>query len=208
MQEKVGLLLQLKDVIEEEELEATLRYNNEIEEVEPVNSRLNRYAFEQKIAIEDMTKDMLNYGVIQNSNSPYASPIVLFREDYVEYLSHVMASDRVHTDAKKVQAVRDWLVPQNIEQLRSFLSFIGYYIRFYYVVIVETNVFGDDIGAILMQDGHPLAYISKALCPKNQALSTYEKVLRAILFAIKHWSHYLSPRHFMIKIDHKSLKPC
>lgn len=57
-----------------------------------------------------------------------------------------------------------------------------------------------------MQEGHPLAFISKALYPKNQALSTYENELLAIPFAIKQWSHYLQSRHFVIKTDHKSLK--
>lgn len=31
------------------------------------------------------------------------------------------------------------------------------------------------IGAVLQQGGHPIAYVSKALGPKNQGLSTYEK---------------------------------
>ena len=33
--------------------------------------------------------------------------------------------------------------------------------------IVETDAFGRGIGAVLMQGGHPLAYISKALSPKH-----------------------------------------
>ena len=41
--------------------------------------------------------------------------------------------------------------------------------------VLETDACKDGVGAILMQQGHPLAYLSKALCHKNQALSTYEK---------------------------------
>lgn len=41
--------------------------------------------------------------------------------------------------------------------------------------IVETNMSGSGIGAMLMLEGHPIAYISKALEPKQQALSTYER---------------------------------
>ena len=41
--------------------------------------------------------------------------------------------------------------------------------------VVETDACATGIGAVLMQQGHPLAYLSKALCHKYQALSTYEK---------------------------------
>lgn len=40
---------------------------------------------------------------------------------------------------------------------------------------IETNASAKGIGAVLQQEGHPIAYISKALGPKNQGLSTYEK---------------------------------
>lgn len=41
--------------------------------------------------------------------------------------------------------------------------------------IIETDASTKGIGAVLQQEGHPIAYISKALGPKNQGLSTYEK---------------------------------
>ncbi|XP_042013895.1 uncharacterized protein LOC121762165 [Salvia splendens] len=43
------------------------------------------------------------------------------------------------------------------------------------------------IGAVLMQDGHPIAFISKALSPKNKNLSVYDKELLAIVFAVTYW---------------------
>lgn len=57
-----------------------------------------------------------------------------------------------------------------------------------------------------MQNGRPLAFLSKALTPKHQGLSTYEKELFAIIYAVKKWSSYLNGHHFIIKTDHKSLK--
>ncbi|GJX72497.1 reverse transcriptase [Tanacetum coccineum] len=41
--------------------------------------------------------------------------------------------------------------------------------------VVETYALGKGIGDVLQQDGHPIAYLSKTLSPKHQALSTYEK---------------------------------
>lgn len=57
--------------------------------------------------------------------------------------------------------------------------------------------------AVLQQDGHPIAYISKAFGPRNQAFSLYEKELLAITFAVSKWRHYLEQGTFIIKTDHE-----
>ena len=72
--------------------------------------------------------------------------------------------------------------------------------------VVETDASNTRIGAVLMQEGHPLAYISKALSPKHQGLLVYEKELFVIVYAVTKWHHYLHGRHFNIKTDHQSLK--
>jgi hypothetical protein len=68
---------------------------------------------------------------------------------------------------------------------------------------VETNASGDGVGAVLMQDQHPIAYISKALGPKLHSLSTYEKEYVAVLLAVEQWISYLQLGEFTIGTDHK-----
>jgi hypothetical protein len=72
--------------------------------------------------------------------------------------------------------------------------------------VVETDACDIGIGAVLTQDGHPIAYMSKALSPKHKALSTYEKEFLVVLLALEKWRGYLLDRHFKIKTDHFSLK--
>jgi hypothetical protein len=70
---------------------------------------------------------------------------------------------------------------------------------------IESDACGTGVGAVLMQDGHPLAYISKALGPKSQGLSTYEKEYLAILLAVQQWRAYLQHSEFTIFTVQKSL---
>lgn len=69
---------------------------------------------------------------------------------------------------------------------------------------LETDASDCGFGAVLMQ-GHPVAYLSKQVCPKNQALSTYEKECMAIIMAVDKWRCYLQHKTFIIKTDHRSL---
>jgi hypothetical protein len=71
--------------------------------------------------------------------------------------------------------------------------------------ILETDACDRGIGAVLMQQGHPVAFLSKALGPKNQALSTYDKECLAILLAIDRWRSYLQHQKFTIRTDQRSL---
>jgi hypothetical protein len=56
---------------------------------------------------------------------------------------------------------------------------------------IETDACQSSVGVVLLQEGHPLAYVSKPLGPKTQGLSIYEKEYMAILIAIEQWRSYL-----------------
>jgi hypothetical protein len=51
---------------------------------------------------------------------------------------------------------------------------------------IEIDASDGGVGVVLMQNGHPLSFISKALGPRTRGLSTYEKEYMAILIAIDH----------------------
>lgn len=62
------------------------------------------------------------------------------------------------------------------------------------------------MGAILSQQNHPIAFFSKAFCPKLLCASTYIRELAAITSAVKKWRQYLLGHQFIILTDHRSLK--
>ncbi|GKD23091.1 putative mitochondrial protein [Tanacetum coccineum] len=72
--------------------------------------------------------------------------------------------------------------------------------------VIETDASDSGIGAVLQQQGHLIAYLSKALAPKHFSLSTYEKELLVVIHALEKWRGYLLDKHFKIKTDHFSLK--
>lgn len=51
--------------------------------------------------------------------------------------------------------------------------------------VLETDASDVGFGAVLMQENHPIAYLSKAISGKTQALSTYEKECLAIVMAVE-----------------------
>ena len=71
--------------------------------------------------------------------------------------------------------------------------------------VLETDASQTGVGAVLMQQNHPVAFLSRSLGPRNQTLSVYEKECLAILLAVEKWRAYLQHREFTIRTDHKSL---
>jgi hypothetical protein len=72
--------------------------------------------------------------------------------------------------------------------------------------MLEADASDYGIGAVLMQKGQPISFLSKSIGPRSAGLSTYDKEAMAIIEALKKWKHYFSASSLIIKTDQQSLK--
>ncbi|GJW22636.1 putative mitochondrial protein [Tanacetum coccineum] len=148
----------------------------------------------------------------------------VFGTTQVEYLGHVISAQGVATDPAKIESMANWPALDSVIEKGAYewnsaaqaafealkqamisapvLKLPDFTKEF----TVETHASGGGIKAVLLQEGHPIAFLSKTLSAKHQLMSTYEKEILAIVVALKKWRGYLIDRHFKIKTDHISLK--
>ncbi|CAL2257295.1 unnamed protein product [Prunus armeniaca] len=62
------------------------------------------------------------------------------------------------------------------------------------------------IGAVLSQEGQPVAFHSEKLNGLKLNYSTYDVEFYAVVQALKHWSSYLAHNEFILFNDHEALK--
>ena len=69
-------------------------------------------------------------------------------------------------------------------------------------LVIQCDASSLGLGAVLMQEGRPLAY-ARALTDPETRYATIEKEMLAIVFALDKWYQFVYGRHVVIKIDHK-----
>ena len=53
-----------------------------------------------------------------------------FYQKQIHYLGHIITTDGVLVDPSKIRAILEWLAPQNVSEIWSFMGLAGYYRKF------------------------------------------------------------------------------
>ena len=72
-------------------------------------------------------------------------------------------------------------------------------------ITIQTDYSKQGVGAVLLQDGKPVHYGSKALVGNERDFAPIEGEMLAIVYATTKWHHYVYGRQFTIETDHKPL---
>ena len=75
--------------------------------------------------------------------------------------------------------------------------------------VIHCDASGYAVGAVLQQDHgnglQPVSFLSKKMNDAETRYPVHEQELLAIHTALQTWRHYLQPKHFIVRTDHKSL---
>lgn len=173
-----------------------------------------------------------------------------------EYLGHLLTTEGVKPNPKKIADITQLKLPTTQKQIKSFLGITGYYRKFIkdyakiaqpmtkylkkntkinkldptYInafeqlktlltshpilkypdfnkpFVLNTDASQYAIGAVLLQDNHPIAYASRTLNNHEINYSTTEKELLAVVWSVKYFRPYIYGKQFELKTDHQALK--
>ena len=73
-------------------------------------------------------------------------------------------------------------------------------------VVLQVDASEVGLGAVLLQDGKPVAYGSKAVTPAEMRYANIERDMLAVVFGCLKYHHYLYDRRFVCRSDHQPLE--
>jgi hypothetical protein len=53
-----------------------------------------------------------------------------FYQENIHYLGHIISKEGITIDTEKIEAIRGWLAPKNVLEVRFFMGLVRYYMRF------------------------------------------------------------------------------
>ena len=106
---------------------------------------------------------------------------------------------------------REWICsPEHEEAFAEIMKMItevpGPVLQYYdpfKPVRVQVDASESGLGAVVMQNGRPIAYALKSLTTTQQAYAHIEKEALALVFGCEKFHHYLYGRNFVAETDHK-----
>ncbi|KAG8496920.1 hypothetical protein CXB51_008147 [Gossypium anomalum] len=110
----------------------------------------------------------------------------------VNFLGHVVSTEGIRVDPRKIEVVLDWKQPKNLFEIRSFLG-------------LQSSL--EKLKSVLAQAPVLIQLeSSKKFMTHERNYLTHDLELAAVVFALQIWRHYLYSERCIIYTNHKSLK--
>ncbi|GKC94717.1 putative reverse transcriptase domain-containing protein, partial [Tanacetum coccineum] len=157
-------------------------------------------------------QELSDKGFIRPSSSPWGA-LVLFvkKKDGSFHMCIDYHSKGIHVDPAKIESIKDWASPKNATKIRQFLGLVGEKEEAAFQLIkqklcsapiltlpkgsknfiVYCDASHKGLGSVLMQNEKVIAYASRQLKIHERNYTTHDLELRAVVFALKIWRHYL-----------------
>ncbi|GFX31796.1 transposon Tf2-6 polyprotein [Trichonephila clavipes] len=159
----------------------------------PINQRVYRVSPTERRIIHEEVQKMLDEGIVQPSESPWSSPVVL---------SLLKSGVEFHWGPEEVEAFN------SLKKALTSDPVLGMYDERASTEI-HTDASGYGIGAVLVQIQNNvekvIAYASRTLTKAEKNYSTTERECLAIVWATNKFRPYIFGKHFTVVTDHHSL---
>ncbi|GFV34436.1 hypothetical protein TNCV_1413671 [Trichonephila clavipes] len=159
----------------------------------PINQRAYRVSPTERRIIHEEVQKMLDEGIVQPSESPWSSPVVL---------SLLKSGVEFHWGPEEVEAFN------SLKKALTSDPVLGMYDERASTEI-HTDASGYGIGAVLVQIQNNvekvIAYASRTLTKAEKNYSTTERECLAIVWATNKFRPYIFGKHFTVVTDHHSL---
>uniref|UniRef100_A0AAV2JF16 Reverse transcriptase RNase H-like domain-containing protein n=1 Tax=Knipowitschia caucasica TaxID=637954 RepID=A0AAV2JF16_KNICA len=187
----------------------------------PIKQRAYRTCPEKRAEIERQVGQLLADGLVEESFSPWASPVVLVKKKGGQWrfcIDYRRLNAVTIKDSHPLPRVDDSLDALAGSMWFSTLDFSNGY---WQVEVAEedrektafttvyTDASKDAVGAVLAQENdgleHVVAYASQALTHTQKRWSTFDRALWAVVWAVHEFKHYVGLSAFTIDTDHRPL---
>nr|GEV31378.1 hypothetical protein [Tanacetum cinerariifolium] len=122
----------------------------------------------------------------------------------VKFLDHVIDNEGIQVDPAKIESIKDWASPKTQPRFKLCITSILALPEGSENFVVYCDASYKGLGVILMQRENVIAYTSRQLKVHEKNYTTHNLELRAVVFALKMWRHYLDLRALIMHESHKS----
>ena len=126
------------------------------------------------------------------------------------YIPGLSKGDAPLRGLEKADILFHWDQPQqtSFEKIKELVS-QSPVIQYYDVtkpVTIQCDASGKGLGAVLLQEGKPVCYASRALTDTESRYAAIEAEMLAVVFAYRKFHQYIYGRSVVVETDHKPLQ--